>query len=515
MDHNNRNNNTPDRDETGEIMSWVIIFILMVAFWPVGLILLLKKLNVFSSSSKNSKKQAYKESQDNSKRAWTQYSEAAREAEGVAREVASDIAGAAREVGNAARQAFTEVYSDLSREFSKNAASQSKTWQSATSQSKSWQHLASNPEPWQSTAANSKSGQQAPADSNTGQYGTSRFSTYQTTVSGSGSSWAGTSQPQKASVKAKKERTPLEKKSGKSVSVILLLIAIALFILGANTIAGAARDIWINGLNRWPDFFLGLFYVAGGFISFFSRNIGVKRLARYKRYHAFVSGRDLVPLQEIAQSAGLPMRVVKRDLQAMINEGYLDRDAYIDNDLDCLVLSATAADDMRRSAADTVDEPRQSDIKKPENQFMAIISELREISGVISDVSIYDKAVKIEGLAAKIFRIVEENPEKLPQIRRFMDYYLPTTMKLLRSYATLEKQDIRGENITTTKESIERILDTLVKGYEQQLDQLFKSDAIDIAADINVLENLMQQDGLTETKPLTESKPELMTMESN
>jgi 5-bromo-4-chloroindolyl phosphate hydrolysis protein len=81
-----------------------------------------------------------------------------------------------------------------------------------------------------------------------------------------------------------------------------------------------------------------------------------------------------------------------------------------------------------------------------------------------------------------------------------MSYYLPTTLKLVRSYATLEKQGVKGENITSTKKSIGEILDTLSVGYEQQLDQLFKSDAIDIAADINVLENLMQQDGLTGEK---------------
>ena len=511
MDNNN-SNNTPDKDETGEIMSWVIIFILMVAFWPIGLLLLLKKLNVFSKTSQKTSKQenkAYKKTDNSSQRAWTQYNEAAREAEGVAREVASDIAHAAREVGNAARQAITEVYSDLSQEFSKNTSSQAKTWQSATSQSRSWQSLASNPEPWQSTASNSQSRQSRPADFTAAQSGTNRVSTHQTVTTQSDAQWGGGYQSQKAKAKVKKERTALEKKSGKSVSVILLLIAIALFILGANTIAGAARDIWINGLNRWPDLFLGVFYSVGGFISFFSRNISVKRLARYKRYHVFVSERSIVPLSEITRAAGLPARIVMRDIQAMINEGYLDRDAYIDKELDCLVLSAGAADELRRSAGDTGETPQQADITKPKNRFMAIISELREISSGISDVSIYEKTTRIEDLTARIFRIVEENPDKLPQIRRFMDYYLPTTMKLLKSYATLEKQDIQGENITTTKESIERILDTLVKGYEQQLDQLFKTDAIDIAADINVLENLMQQDGLTG------DKPELKTMESN
>ena len=379
MNNKNNKNTIPEKYESGEITPWIIIFILMVAFWPVGLFLLLKKLNVLTNSSKHEKR-AYIKPEDSSTRA--------------------------RET-----------------------------------------------------------------------------------------------QAQKAKVKTKKGRNALDKKTGKSVSVILLLISIALFFLGTNTIAGAAHNIWVNNLNRWPDLFLGAFYFIGAIIMFSTRNIGVKRLARYKRYHLLVSERGIVPLDEISRATGFSSRIVKRDIQAMINEGYLTQEAYIDSRLGCLVLSAEAAEEMRRSVEDSVNEPQAATVSGSDNQFMGIINEIREVRGSIIDASISNKTVQIEELSAKIFRIVDENPEKMPQIRRLLDYYMPTTIKLLRSYATLEKQDIKGENITTSKESIERILDTLVKGYEQQLDQLFKLDALDIAADINVIENLMQQDGLAENKP--------------
>ena len=365
-----------EKDKTGDIISWAIVFILMVAFWPVGLLLLLKK----------------------------QYQKP----------------------------------------------------RSQTPRSDAAQPQYSQPE----------------------------------------AAWPSATQNRRTKAQTKKERTALEKKTGKAVSVILLLISIALFILGANTIAGAARGIWADGLNRWPDFCLGVFYIIGGSISFFSRNIGVKRLAKYKRYHTFISGRGIVPISEIARAAGASIKTVRRDIQAMIDEGYFDRGAYIDNELDSLVLSYEAAEEMRRSAANVSDSQPQAAPGKHENQYMAIMLQLREIKSAIADVSISEKADRIEELTAKIFRIVEEYPEKTPQIRRFLTYYLPTTMKLLRSYATLEKQGIKGENITNTKESIGRVLDTLAVGFEQQLDQLFSSDALDIAADITVLENLMQQDGL-------------------
>ena len=86
------------------------------------------------------------------------------------------------------------------------------------------------------------------------------------------------------------------------------------------------------------------------------------------------------------------------------------------------------------------------------------------LCGQTSDPAICAKIERIEALTVKIFRIVEDTPEKAPQIRRFMNYYLPTTLKLLHSYQTLERQGIDGENITAAKQDIERILSTLADG---------------------------------------------------
>ena len=90
---------------------------------------------------------------------------------------------------------------------------------------------------------------------------------------------------------------------------------------------------------------------------------------------------------------------------------------------------------------------------------------------------------------------MKENPEKLPQIRKFMSYYLPTTIKLLRSYDELSRQGVSGENITGTMEKVEGMLGTIVLAFEKQLDGLFGDQALDIST---VLENMMAREGLTE-----------------
>ena len=467
--------NTPENDATGEIISWVVIFVLMFAFPPIGLLLLIIKLRGYAKpagkSSGHTGARTSESTRSNTSQTTghtggqgeaSQQASASREAGDPARHTANDT-------GDAARKAVMEaeaVVREVAREIGTAAREIASEFSGKTR-----------------GAASHSSAMVIPAVDEKYAAHTREF-------------------PQTAVEKKKKrkDRSPLEKKTGKFVSTVLLLIAIALFVIGANTVVRAAIDIWGNGINRWPDFWLGVFYFFGALIPFFSRNIVTRRFSRYKKYYAFAAGRDVVPIPDIARSAGLSTRVVARDIQAMINAGYFGSGAFIDSELDSLVLSAEAAEAARRAIRNSQETPVVS-YENPENQYMAIILELRDLNDTIIDISISDKIDRIEETTAKIFRIVEDDPAKLSQIRRFMNYYLPTTLKLLRSYATLEKQGIKGENITAAKENIGRILDTLATGFEQQLDQLFKSDAIDIAADINVLENLMQQDGLTGDKP--------------
>jgi len=112
-----------------------------------------------------------------------------------------------------------------------------------------------------------------------------------------------------------------------------------------------------------------------------------------------------------------------------------------------------------------------------------------------------DKISRLEAVSTKIFEQAKTDPEKLPRMRKFMDYYLPTSLKLLQAYAELDSQGVEGENITESKRRIEQTMDTLVHAFETQLDQLFAADAMDISADIDVMQNMLRADGLTGDTP--------------
>ena len=89
-----------------------------------------------------------------------------------------------------------------------------------------------------------------------------------------------------------------------------------------------------------------------------------------------------------------------------------------------------------------------------------------------------------------------DQPRKLPQIRRFLDYYLPTTLKILNAYDRMDAVGISGSNIDTTKGKVENMMDTIVQAFDKQLDALFGEEALDISTDITVMENLLAREGL-------------------
>lgn len=132
------------------------------------------------------------------------------------------------------------------------------------------------------------------------------------------------------------------------------------------------------------------------------------------------------------------------------------------------------------------------------------LGEIRRLNHAISDPKLSEQINDLESTTAKILDHVISSPEKLPQIWKFMNYYLPTTLKILNAYDRMGAAGVAGENIDGTMERIETMMDTIVSSFHKQLDALFRDEAMDIASDITVMESLLAQEGLNSEGPLTE-----------
>lgn len=124
--------------------------------------------------------------------------------------------------------------------------------------------------------------------------------------------------------------------------------------------------------------------------------------------------------------------------------------------------------------------------------------ELEHLYATIPNLSVKAKIRELIDVSDKIIEDAVNDPSDVPQIKKFLDYYLPTTIKLLNAYDRMGAQGIEGENISGTMSSIEEMLDTAVDAYKKLLDSLFANQALDVETDIEVMNTLLKREGLAE-----------------
>jgi 5-bromo-4-chloroindolyl phosphate hydrolysis protein len=125
------------------------------------------------------------------------------------------------------------------------------------------------------------------------------------------------------------------------------------------------------------------------------------------------------------------------------------------------------------------------------------VKELKRLRDSIPNEAVKEKIDILADLTDRIAKDAAEDPQDLPQVQRFMGYFVPTTVKLLNAYDRMYAQGIEGDNISGTKKRVEDILDTTIEAYKKQLDSLFANQALDIETDIEVLERMLKREGLS------------------
>ncbi len=128
------------------------------------------------------------------------------------------------------------------------------------------------------------------------------------------------------------------------------------------------------------------------------------------------------------------------------------------------------------------------------------LSEMGRLYQSIKDPEIRVKINEIMRVTDKIVQDAIADPGDIPKIRKFMNYYLPTTIKLLNAYDRMGQQGIAGENIDKSMKSITEMLDAAIEAYKKQLDSLFANQALDIETDIAVMNAMLDREGLSDKK---------------
>ena len=231
-------------------------------------------------------------------------------------------------------------------------------------------------------------------------------------------------------------------------------------------------------------------FLAGGIAMFAAGQRMKRRSARIARYLAVMGERGYISVEELCTVTGKSRKKIESDLDYMVEKGLLGTGAYLDSGRGIFFRSADAFADYANATA-----KKENVTPKEANEgYAGALRAIRSANDRIADPVLSEKIDHLETVAGKIFREVEEHPEKQQQAATFLNYYLPTTLKLLDSYAKFEEAGIEGENLSRAQERIEETMDALIKGFDKQLDDLYRSEAMDIDSDIRVMENMLRRD---------------------
>ncbi len=275
---------------------------------------------------------------------------------------------------------------------------------------------------------------------------------------------------------------------------VLRNIGIFVTILGSIVLFNALKEnLFFLKYGNWRAFLEYTFgpmgITAGGLGLLLGSHWMRRRLRRYAKYQAIAGKKPTVTISQLAAAANVSPRRVENDLEQMVQKGFWGKEAYLDLGQGVLVRTFEAAEDLEQAQKKAQPIPEET-----REGYSGQLRDIRYANDRIADPVISAKIDRLEDLAGKIFRIVEEEPAKKAKASTFLNYYLPTTQKLLDSYADFEESGISGENVSQAKQRIASTMDDIVAGFERQLDQLYQSDAMDVDSDIRVMEQMLRRD---------------------
>lgn len=124
------------------------------------------------------------------------------------------------------------------------------------------------------------------------------------------------------------------------------------------------------------------------------------------------------------------------------------------------------------------------------------LDRLQSYNDQLPDPVISEKLDRMVRAGNAILTALEQNPARLSEVRRFINYFLPTAEKLISSYVAFSQAPVKGENVLSAMKSVEDSLAMVADAFEKQYDSLYRNESYNIDADVTVLETLLKGEGL-------------------
>ncbi|MBQ7463854.1 MAG: 5-bromo-4-chloroindolyl phosphate hydrolysis family protein [Lachnospiraceae bacterium] len=284
---------------------------------------------------------------------------------------------------------------------------------------------------------------------------------------------------------------------GYSTGLLFFMIFLILSMTGSWALIGMIFPAILFGFGVWGT-------------------VNLIKLTRFDKYVKALSGKTYAEIKRLASAVGKTEKATVKDLKRMIGSG-LFLQGHIDEEETCLITS-DATYEQYLSTKKSLEE-RQAEKEKEEKGLTEAQKEIiRAGEDYIREIQRCNDEIPGEEISAKIDRMkhsvemilsrAKKQPNLTEDLRRLMNYSLPTTVKLLNAYADLDRQGKTSENIDKSKKEIEETIDTLNDAFDKLFDDMFEDTSLDISTDAEVMKTLLKQEGLTGRKFTSDIKLE-------
>jgi 5-bromo-4-chloroindolyl phosphate hydrolysis protein len=268
--------------------------------------------------------------------------------------------------------------------------------------------------------------------------------------------------------------------------------------------------------------FSNIFIAFGVLLTFLLISLGLllrginlrKRIKRFKKYVRFIEDSSYCLIKDLARFSKEKENFVVKDLNKMIDlgmflEGHIDEEKtyFMLNDEvygDYLnlkkqqIAKENNKEKLNKEESTNVDNSEKEELRSIIKIGRNYIEQIKNVRNKLYKEEVAAKLDKLQNVANQILNYVEKNPKKIQEVNKFINHYLPITIKLINSYKDLNNQLVQGENIKNAKSEIEKSIDLIDNAFENLLDDLYEDVVLDISTDISVLKTLFKQEGLTE-----------------
>lgn len=236
----------------------------------------------------------------------------------------------------------------------------------------------------------------------------------------------------------------------------------------------------------------------------------VNRANRYARYMKLLEHKQFASIEELAGAVAKNAKTVIKDLEFMIEQKWFLEGRFDDRKSQFMLTDKVYENYKQMEQGRLLREQEEQEKQKIESdpvqkeltQILAegnrYVKEIRRLNDEILGEDISNQLDKMEEIIASIFELVKRKPEKMSELRKLMQYYLPMTIKVVTTYRDFENERVPSEQLEESKREIRETLDKVISAFVALREKLFQEDVLDVSTDLDVLEAMMSQEGLIE-----------------